>query len=46
MFGLDGGLAFANEDTPAQLKDAFAALLETLDCSPRCSGRPYTDWRP
>src|SRR6476620_6243134 len=26
----DGGLAFANEDTPEPLKDAFAALLETL----------------
>ncbi|MEU8777175.1 TetR/AcrR family transcriptional regulator [Streptomyces sp. NPDC048606] len=31
MFELDGGLAFAEEDTPAPLKDAFAALLETLD---------------
>ncbi|MEC3975890.1 TetR/AcrR family transcriptional regulator [Amycolatopsis sp. H20-H5] len=30
MFQLDGGLAFANEDTPEPLKDAFAALLETL----------------
>ncbi|MEU6800457.1 TetR/AcrR family transcriptional regulator [Streptomyces neyagawaensis] len=30
MFQLDGGLAFAREDTPAPLKDAFAALLETL----------------
>jgi AcrR family transcriptional regulator len=30
MFALDGGLAFANEDTPEPLKDAFAALLETL----------------
>ncbi len=30
MFRLDGGLAFANEDTPEQLKDAFAALLESL----------------
>ncbi|MER8045958.1 TetR/AcrR family transcriptional regulator [Streptomyces sp. NPDC094032] len=30
MFQLDGGLAFAHEDTPAPLKDAFAALLETL----------------
>ncbi|MFF8413374.1 TetR/AcrR family transcriptional regulator [Streptomyces omiyaensis] len=30
MFRLDGGLAFAREDTPAPLKDAFAALLETL----------------
>ncbi|GAA4885298.1 TetR/AcrR family transcriptional regulator [Kitasatospora terrestris] len=30
MFRLDGGLAFAQEDTPEQLKDAFAALLETL----------------
>lgn len=30
MFRLDGGLAFANEDTPEPLKDAFAALLETL----------------
>lgn len=30
MFQLDGGLAFAQETTPAPLKDAFAALLETL----------------
>jgi AcrR family transcriptional regulator len=30
MFQLDGGLAFAQEDTPEALKDAFAALLETL----------------
>ncbi|MER5994770.1 TetR/AcrR family transcriptional regulator [Streptomyces viridosporus] len=30
MFRLDGGLAFAHEDTPEPLKDAFAALLETL----------------
>ncbi|NDZ82183.1 TetR/AcrR family transcriptional regulator [Streptomyces sp. SID10853] len=30
MFRLDGGLAFADEDTPEPLKDAFAALLETL----------------
>ncbi|WP_406454142.1 TetR/AcrR family transcriptional regulator [Streptomyces sp. NBC_01622] len=30
MFQLDGGLAFAQEDTPEQLKDAFAALLENL----------------
>jgi AcrR family transcriptional regulator len=30
LFRLDGGLAFAREDTPAPLKDAFAALLETL----------------
>ncbi|MET9345547.1 TetR/AcrR family transcriptional regulator [Streptomyces termitum] len=30
MFRLDGGLAFAREDTPAPLKDAFAAFLETL----------------
>ncbi len=30
MFRLDGGLAFANEDTPEPLKDAFGALLETL----------------
>ncbi|MFC3453383.1 TetR/AcrR family transcriptional regulator [Amycolatopsis speibonae] len=30
MFQLDGGLAFAQEDTPEQLKDAFAALLESL----------------
>ncbi|MFD4322671.1 TetR-like C-terminal domain-containing protein, partial [Streptomyces sp. NPDC058548] len=25
-----GGLAYAQEDTPEPLKDAFAALLETL----------------
>ncbi|MFG2503785.1 TetR/AcrR family transcriptional regulator [Streptomyces sp. NPDC048441] len=30
MFQLDGGLAFAQEDTPEPLKDAFAALLECL----------------
>ncbi|MEV6578699.1 TetR/AcrR family transcriptional regulator [Streptomyces sp. NPDC051582] len=30
MFQLDGGLAFAQEDTPEPMKDAFAALLETL----------------
>src|SRR5262245_42850936 len=30
MFQLDGGLAFASEQTPEPLKDAFAALLETL----------------
>ncbi|MDN5916269.1 MAG: TetR/AcrR family transcriptional regulator [Pseudonocardia sp.] len=31
MFQLDGGLAFAQEHTPEPLKDAFAALLESLD---------------
>src|SRR5579859_7270171 len=31
MFQLDGGLAFAQDDTPAPLKDAFAALLENLE---------------
>ncbi|WP_419994446.1 TetR/AcrR family transcriptional regulator [Streptomyces boninensis] len=30
LFQLDGGLAYAQEDTPAPLKDGFAALLETL----------------
>lgn len=30
MFQLDGGLAFADEHTPEPLKDAFAALLESL----------------
>ena len=30
IFQLDGGLAFAREDTPEPLKDAFAALLESL----------------
>ncbi|MER7556209.1 TetR/AcrR family transcriptional regulator [Nocardioides sp. NPDC126508] len=30
LFQLDGGLAYAQEDTPEQLKDAFAALVETL----------------
>jgi AcrR family transcriptional regulator len=30
IFQLDGGLAFAHEDTPEPLKDAFAALLESL----------------
>lgn len=31
MFQLDGGLAFAQEDTPQALKDGFAALLENLE---------------
>ena len=31
IFQLDGGLAYAQEDTPEPLKDAFAALLECLD---------------
>ncbi|MER5227808.1 TetR/AcrR family transcriptional regulator [Streptomyces flaveus] len=30
LFQLDGGLAYAQEDTPEPLKDAFAALLECL----------------
>jgi AcrR family transcriptional regulator len=30
MFQLDGGLPFAQADTPEPLKDAFAALLENL----------------
>jgi AcrR family transcriptional regulator len=30
LFQLDGGLTYASEETPAPLKDAFAALLETL----------------
>ncbi|GHF24961.1 TetR family transcriptional regulator [Amycolatopsis deserti] len=30
MFQLDGGLAFARADTPEPLKDAFAALVESL----------------
>lgn len=30
VFQLDGGLAFAQEDTPEPLKDAFTALLEGL----------------
>ncbi|MFF1274848.1 TetR/AcrR family transcriptional regulator [Streptomyces marokkonensis] len=30
MFQLDGGLAFAKEETPQPLKDAFAALLDSL----------------
>lgn len=30
LFQLDGGTAYAQEDTPEPLKDAFAALLETL----------------
>lgn len=30
MFQLDGGLPYAQEDTPEPLKDAFAALLECL----------------
>jgi len=30
LFQLDAGLPFAHEDTPEPLKDAFAALLESL----------------
>lgn len=30
LFQLDGGLAYTQEDTPEPLKDAFAALLESL----------------
>ncbi|MFG3253388.1 TetR/AcrR family transcriptional regulator [Streptomyces sp. NPDC048172] len=30
LFQLDGGLLYAQEDTPEPLKDAFAAMLETL----------------
>lgn len=55
MFQLDGGLAFATEDTPGALKEGFAALLETLrdvagegsnpGGSPKCSGRRCTGWR-
>lgn len=30
IFELDGGLAYAQDDTPEPLKDAFAALLECL----------------
>jgi AcrR family transcriptional regulator len=30
LFRLDGGLAYAREDTPEPLKDAFAALMESL----------------
>ncbi|MGW7053478.1 TetR/AcrR family transcriptional regulator [Streptomyces sp. NPDC054887] len=30
IFQLDGGLPYAQEDTPKPLKDAFAALLENL----------------
>ncbi|WP_328721521.1 TetR/AcrR family transcriptional regulator [Streptomyces sp. NBC_00247] len=30
IFQLDGGLAYAREDTPEPLKDAFAALVESL----------------
>src|SRR3982074_1693798 len=30
IFQLDGGLAYAQEETPEPLKDAFAALLESL----------------
>lgn len=30
LFQLDGGLAYAQEDTPEPLKDAFGALLECL----------------
>ncbi|MER5500585.1 TetR/AcrR family transcriptional regulator [Streptomyces sp. NPDC002561] len=31
LFQLDGGLAYAQEETPQPLKDAFAALLECLE---------------
>ncbi|MFD3479059.1 TetR/AcrR family transcriptional regulator [Streptomyces sp. NPDC058695] len=31
IFQLDGGLPYAQDDTPEPLKDAFAALLESLD---------------
>lgn len=30
LFQLDGGLPYAREETPAPLKDAFAALLDSL----------------
>ncbi|MEV0569127.1 TetR/AcrR family transcriptional regulator [Dactylosporangium sp. NPDC050588] len=30
LFQLDGGLTYAQEDTPEPLKDAFAALMESL----------------
>ncbi|MFE5590859.1 TetR/AcrR family transcriptional regulator [Streptomyces sp. NPDC056549] len=30
LFRLDGGLPYAREDTPEPLKDAFAALMESL----------------
>ncbi|WP_354639331.1 TetR/AcrR family transcriptional regulator [Kitasatospora camelliae] len=30
LFQLDGGLPYAREDTPEPLKDAFAALMESL----------------
>ena len=30
IFQLDGGLAYAQDDTPEPLKDAFAAMLECL----------------
>ncbi|MFS4091535.1 TetR/AcrR family transcriptional regulator [Streptomyces sp. AF1A] len=30
LFQLDGGLVYAQEDTPEPLKDAFAALMESL----------------
>jgi hypothetical protein len=30
IFQLDGGLAYAQEDTPEPLKDAFSALMENL----------------
>ncbi|MFD0035964.1 TetR-like C-terminal domain-containing protein, partial [Streptomyces sp. NPDC127172] len=30
LFQLDGGLAYAQEDTPEPLKNAFAALMEVL----------------
>lgn len=30
LFQLDGGLAYAQQDTPEPLKDAFAALMESL----------------
>lgn len=39
LFQLDGGLAYAQEDTPEPLKDAFAALLE-------CLAEVMRRWRP
>lgn len=56
IFELDGGLAYAQEDTPNPSRTlsphcwrAWArspGTASTRGCSPRCSGRPCTAWRP
>lgn len=56
IFQLDGGLAFAREDTPNPFRTPSPpcwspsgrspATASTRHCSPRCSGRPCTGWPP